>query len=336
MGDSDTSFCVSTLLCQENESCLNEQGYEENTYIDVKPYDYFVSEDGEDEYFENLFRRETCFGSKGSSALDDYSDISQTWLKSARLDAVDWIFNTRAVFGFHFRTAYLSITYFDRFISKRYIDNGKMWPIRLLSVACLSLAAKMEECDVPLLSEFPTQDFDFESNVIQRMELLVLSTLEWKMGSITPFSYLSYFINKFFGDSRPKGLVSSAVELIVAMTKETNLIDSRPSIIAAAAVLAASDNQLTRKIMELKMSVISFWQSDDKEHMYSSYNLMQEIGKRKVKTPELSITPNVLSRHSGSHYLNENISYNSPAGTKRRLTFNESDHSGPVKKVHRT
>lgn len=42
-----------------------------------------------------------------------------------------------------------------------------------------------------------------------------------------------------------------------------NLMDIRPSIIAAAAVLAVSDGQLTRKTMELKMSVISFWGSQD-------------------------------------------------------------------------
>lgn len=41
-------------------------------------------------------------------------------------------------------------------------------------------------------------------------------------------------------------------------------MDTRPSIIAAAAVLAAFDSQLTRKIMELKMNVISFWRSEDK------------------------------------------------------------------------
>ncbi|XP_062101821.1 cyclin-D5-1 [Humulus lupulus] len=339
MGDSaaETSLCFSSLLCQEDESCLNEMGYEEsfNTCIDIKPY-CFVAED-EDEYIENLFKRETTyFGSKGLSTSDDCSTICQSWLKSARLDAVEWIFNTRAVFGFHYRTAYLSVTYFDRFISKRYIDNGKMWAIRLLSVACLSLAAKMEECNVPILSEFPTSDYDFESNAIQRMELLVLSTLEWKLGSITPFTYLNYFINKFCGDSRPKELVSSAVHLIVAMAKEASLIDTRSSIIAAAAVLAAFDCQLTRKIMELKMNVISFWRSDDKELLYSTYSLVQEIEKGAVRTPELSISPNVLSIHSSSHYLNENASFNSGVGTKRRLTFNESDHSSPEKKVHRT
>lgn len=90
-GDSDTSLCFSSLLCQEEQSCLNEQqGYEDNTYIDiVKPY-CFVSED-EDKYVENLVKKETCFGSKGS--LDDCSTLSQSWLKSARLDAIEWIFN---------------------------------------------------------------------------------------------------------------------------------------------------------------------------------------------------------------------------------------------------
>jgi cyclin D5 len=79
----------------------------------------------------------------------------------------------------------------------------------------------MEEIKVPTLSEFQVQDYDFESRTIQRMELLVLSTLEWKLGSTTPFAYLHYFINKFFCEceSRPKGLVSGAIRLIVAMTK---------------------------------------------------------------------------------------------------------------------
>lgn len=37
---------------------------------------------------------------------------------------------------------------------------------------------------------------------------------------------------------------------------EINLMDFRPSVIAFAAILAASDDQLTRNAMEIKMSVI--------------------------------------------------------------------------------
>ncbi|KAH7511203.1 hypothetical protein FEM48_ZijujUnG0035300 [Ziziphus jujuba var. spinosa] len=329
MGDSDSWFCISSLLCQEDEACFNkeEDGYddddEENMYIgSSKPC--FVFED-EDEYVEDLLKREVCFGYKGFSSSDDCSSVSHTRLKSARLDAIDWIFNTREVFGFQIRTAYLSVTYFDRFLSKRHIDDGKLWAFRLLSVACLSLAAKMEECRVPTLSEFLVQDYDFESKVIQKMELLVLNTLEWKMGSITPFAYLHYFINKFCGESRPKGLVSSAVQLIVTIAKGINLMDIRPSIIAAAAVLAASDGQLTRKTMELKMSLMSTWHSKD-----------NDIEKIKVKTPKSSISPNVLSIHSGSQDVLENAPFNSASGTKRRLSFSHSDHTSSVNKIYRT
>ncbi|XP_024025474.1 cyclin-D5-1 [Morus notabilis] len=341
MGDSETNpFCFSSLLCQEDhESCFTEQEEdEENTYCyntndNNKPF--FVSEDDE-EFVQTMFKREeeekAFFGSKASSspslASDDWNSSSirtQSWFKSARLKALEWIYNTRAQFGFHFKTAYLSVTYFDRFLSKRYIDSGKMWAIRLLSVACLSLAAKMEECNVPMLSEFRVQDYNFESKVIKRMELLVLSALEWKMGSITPFAYLNYFTNKFGGENSQRLVVSTAVELILAMIEETNLIDIRPSIIAASAVLVASDGQLTGKTMELKMNVISFWRSEDKEDMYSCCNLFQEIEKRKVKTP------------SEFSFSWKNSSFNSTESTKRRLSFNERDHqTSPVKKVHRT
>jgi cyclin D1/2/4 len=36
----------------------------------------------------------------------------------------------------------------------------------------------------------------FEAHTIQRMELLVLSTLEWRMSVVTPFSYIDYFFHK--------------------------------------------------------------------------------------------------------------------------------------------
>lgn len=92
-------------------------------------------------------------------------------------------------------------------------------------MACLSLAAKMEECEVPSLSEYSVEDFHFEDKVIQKMELLVLSTLEWEMGAITPFRFLGYFIGKFCDDKRPKELVCKAVELIVTITKGNYIID---------------------------------------------------------------------------------------------------------------
>lgn len=81
-------------------------------------------------------------------------------------------------------------------------------------MACLSLAVKMEERKIPALTEFQMGDYIFESWAIQRMEILVLSTLEWRMSSVTPFAYLTYFISKFTDESRPKSLLPRAIGLI--------------------------------------------------------------------------------------------------------------------------
>ncbi|XP_039012532.1 cyclin-D5-1-like [Hibiscus syriacus] len=220
----DSSFSSSSLLCQETEeACFSETAATE-CYESVYSNHYkscFVSENEDDEFIQNLVVRETDVGFKTNPST------CKTWLQSARLDAIEWIFNTRETFGFQVHTAYLSVTYFDRFISIRSIDEEKLWAVRLLPIACLSLAAKMEECEVPILSEFHTKDYQFQNKVIQRMELLVLSTLEWKMNPITPFSYLHYFIRKFHAESYPKGLISKALELIIAITKELDVFKCR-------------------------------------------------------------------------------------------------------------
>lgn len=104
------------------------------------------------------------------------------------------------------------------------IQESKPWAIQLLSVACLSLAAKMEEQRVPPLSEYPIQGYCFENKVIKNMELLILSTLEWRMGLATPFAYLHYFVSKFFPGSRPETIITKATEHIVTMVRGNFLL----------------------------------------------------------------------------------------------------------------
>ncbi|KAJ7952762.1 Cyclin [Quillaja saponaria] len=368
--DSDSLFSLSSLLCQEDQASLLKEDGDGNKGVNLI-HPCLMSEN-EDEYIENLFKRETDFGSENCSST------TRSWLKSSRLDAIEWILNTRATFGFQFHTVYLSVTYFDRFLSRRSIDEGKLWAVRLLSVACLSLAAKMEEFNAPALSEYAVEDFYFENKVIQRMELLVLSALEWKMGLVTPFAYLHPFIKKICGETKTEeAILSKAAELVVAVIKEINLMDNRPSIIASAAVLVAFDGQLTKKTVELRINVISSWGSQEsvsslfmfvndscsvytliiqfnslrtehsltnvyffmnaleQEHVYSCYNIMLEIGRRKIKTPELVISPNLLSMHSSSADIVENPSFTSAAGTKRRLTFGDNEIHSPGHKMNR-
>ncbi|KAL5710836.1 hypothetical protein ACHQM5_021350 [Ranunculus cassubicifolius] len=115
-------------------------------------------------------------------------------------------------------SAYLSINYLDRFFSAYELSKGKAWMMQLLAVACLSIAAKMEETEVPLSLDLQVCEakFMFESRTIQRMELLVLSTLNWRMQAIMPFSFMDYFLCKFNNDQPPlRLLISRSVELIL-------------------------------------------------------------------------------------------------------------------------
>lgn len=89
----------------------------------------------------------------------------------------------------------------------------------MLSVACLILAAKMEECEVPLFTYFPVPDYEFDSKLIQRMELLVLISLEWKMRLVTPFDFLPFFLSKLCHQNASTNLVSRATDLVFALIK---------------------------------------------------------------------------------------------------------------------
>ncbi|KAI6695112.1 hypothetical protein NL676_022822 [Syzygium grande] len=329
MGCDDGSDVVS-LLCQEDEAFLAAHDDDHHPRHEcTEPTQFFVFGD-EDEYFRKLIRQEARDPAFSLSCCSSSSSAPRSlWLKRARTSAIDWIFDRRESFGFHLHTAYLSITYLDRFLAIRSIADGKLWAVRLLSLACLLLAAKMEEYRVPAISDFQAQDFVFEGEIIQNTELLILKTLEWKLGSITPFSYLHYLVLKFHGQSREREFFFTAMELVLALSKEINLVDYRPSVIAAAAALSSSsDAELSRKAMELKTSRISSWDSQDNEHIFVCYNLIQGIMKQeKLKTPQTISHRDVLRSVSSS------LTYAS--GIKRRLPFDDSDQNCPVKKKTR-
>ncbi|KAE8057066.1 hypothetical protein FH972_013787 [Carpinus fangiana] len=309
---------LSSLLCQESETCLYEEVVDESKFIEFKNYD-----GSEDEYMEMLFEREICYGFKSNKSL-----AIGNWLKCARLEAITWILKSRAAFGFRFKTVYLSLTYFDRFLSRRSIESEKLWAIRLLSVACLSLAAKMEEVKVPMLSEFPLQDYNFGSRVIQRMELLVLSTLEWRMCSISPSDFLHFFITKLCKESPPSNIVPRTLEIILAVMREVNLEDNRPSVIAAAAALLALDDRLTRRSLELKMNSISHYRFLEIDDLFSCYTIMRRLDMEKLKITNVVNSPELSPTQSRPIDVLEISSVTSALSNKRkRLTFSTCDRS---------
>ncbi|WOK96229.1 cyclin dependent kinase regulator [Canna indica] len=165
-----------------------------------------------------------------------------------RRDAIDWMLKVHARYTFGPLCAYLSVNYLDRFLSAYKLPQGKAWMTQLLSVACLSLAAKVEETEIPLSLDLQVGEakYVFEAKTIQRMELLVLSTLRWRMQAVTPFSFIDFFLHKFNGGSSPSIVsVSRSAELILGTTRGVDFLAFRPSVIAAAiALLVVGETQV--------------------------------------------------------------------------------------------
>ncbi|KAJ8476171.1 hypothetical protein OPV22_019898 [Ensete ventricosum] len=161
---------------------------------------------------------------------------------AARSDAIDWIQRVHAHYKFGPLSAYLSVNYLDRFLSAYKLPQGKASMTQLLSVACLSIAAKVEEAEVPLSLELQVGEakYVFEARTIRRMELLVLSTLKWRMQAVTPFSFIDYFLYKLCDEKSPDNLlIYHSMDLILGTIREIDFLEFRPSEIAAAVALSA-------------------------------------------------------------------------------------------------
>ncbi|OEL35832.1 Cyclin-D5-2 [Dichanthelium oligosanthes] len=280
----DWSACAFSLTCEEDGADLGDGVVDDGELF--SPYNA-GDEEEEEEYLEHLLFKETGFCSSSDFATDCdvdgeyHSVVSEEWFRQARLAAVKWILETRGYFGFGHRTAYLAIAYFDSFLLRRRVDREAMpWAAQLLSVACVSVAAKMEECQVPALSEFDAGGYDFCPASIRRMELLVLSTLGWRMGAVTPFDFLPCFSSRLHphggaGAGAGGRVALKAIGFIFATAEAGSVLDHRPSTVAAAAILAATYGPLlTKEALDSKMSHLSPSCLIEKEHVHACYSMM--------------------------------------------------------------
>ncbi|PON66786.1 Cyclin [Parasponia andersonii] len=221
----------------------------------------------------------SAFDSERDQVLD--SDVirrfrNDSGFVSARLEAVNWILTVHAYFQFRPETAYRCVNYLDRFLLSTTLPKGKGWPLQLLSVACLSLAAKMEETSVPLLLDLQTKEpkFKFNPQTIQRMELMVMAVLKWRLRLMTPFDFVHHFISKlssigFQSECDQNHVVSHTSDIIVQTCQVIDFLDYSPPAIAAAAVICGADRYVDDEIFGC------FHHRVRREKVRKCYNLMK-------------------------------------------------------------
>ncbi|CAI9787614.1 unnamed protein product [Fraxinus pennsylvanica] len=202
--------------------------------------------------------------------------------------------------------SYLAINYLDRFLSTQCILDGKPWILRLLAISCVSLALKMRKTEFSVTDIQNDGGIIFDSHTIERMELLILGALKWRMRSISPFSFIHFFISLFKFKDQPsrQALKDRATEIILKAQSDIKLLEFKPSIISASALLSAAHELFPLQFASFKNAICSC-SYVNKNDLLNCYNLMQEIamdGYESVLDMESSsCTPvNVLDLHCSS------------------------------------
>ncbi|KAK9743412.1 hypothetical protein RND81_03G237200 [Saponaria officinalis] len=198
----------------------------------------------------------------------------------SRNEAVYWIQKVQSHYNFGPLCLYLSVNYLDRFLSTYELPKGKAWMMQLLAVACLSIAAKMDETDVPLSLDLQVcgSKYVFEAKTIQRMELLVMSTLNWRMQFVTPFSFIDYFLFKLCLDQVPPPcLIFQAIELIICSIKEIELLQFKASEIAASVAISVTQETQTVKTSDNESFPSFFPQQLHKESVMKCVEMMHAM-----------------------------------------------------------
>ncbi|GLU09205.1 hypothetical protein SLE2022_260780 [Rubroshorea leprosula] len=189
----------------------------------------------EDEELLSLFSKEQ--GSQYIVEIDDAVSL-------ARAEAVEWMLKVNAHYGFTTLTAVLAINYLDRFLSSLHFQRDKPWMIQLVAVTCISLAAKIEETQVPLLLDLQVEEskYVFHAKTIQRMELLVLSSLQWKMHPVTPLSFLDHIIRRLgFKTHLHWEFLRRCERLLLSLVSDSRSVRFLPSVLATATMMHVID-----------------------------------------------------------------------------------------------
>ncbi|RLM69640.1 putative cyclin-D7-1 [Panicum miliaceum] len=112
------------------------------------------------------------------------------------------------------------------------------WMVELVSVACLSVACKLDEGNIPSLHHLQMEEVlghSFRSATVRDMELTLLKALRWRLACVTPYSFLHYLIIP--PSSSPAASARRCARLLLrSLAVPSLLLRFDPSVVAASAI----------------------------------------------------------------------------------------------------
>ncbi|VEN45082.1 unnamed protein product [Callosobruchus maculatus] len=140
-----------------------------------------------------VYKEEASLNLRNPCLFEDYSNF----MPRMRTILLDWVMEVCEVYRLRRVTYYLSVDYFDRFLSIR--PDVPKNQLQLVGVTCLFLASKLEEVYPPKLSEFSyVCDGACTPDEILACELLILNSLGWDLNIMTPSDWLNLYMQIHF------------------------------------------------------------------------------------------------------------------------------------------
>ncbi|XP_062096912.1 putative cyclin-D7-1 [Humulus lupulus] len=205
----------------------------------------------------------------------------------ARFRTIQWFIKCRSRFNLSFGTVFHATNYLDRFISINQnciITEWKYWMVELLSIACFSIASKFIDTNPPMLHEINQMEdieHSFEASAIQRMELKVLVALDWRLACTTAHSYLQLFtphLQYYLILNHQQHIIIPQINhLLLRVISDTELVEFRPSVVAASAIWCCLDRFLsTPSTVHQYSHLTRFFHQPQKDDIIRCHNMMEE------------------------------------------------------------
>ncbi|XP_022936814.1 cyclin-D3-3-like [Cucurbita moschata] len=323
-GHQNGSLFLDSLYCLEEEEEIGDghsqpkiEAFSINVNVD-SPNSVFLSDRDflwEDEELVSLFSKENR--NKLHDALPHNPSLA-----AARSDAVEWILKVNAHYSFTALTAVLAVDYVDRFLSSPHFQIDKPWMTHLTAIACLSLAAKVEETEVPLLLDLQVEEnrYFFEAKTIKRMEILVLSTLLWRMNPVNPLSFLDYIVRRLgFKDQLCSEFLCKCERLLLSVILDSRFVCFLPSMIASAIIFQVINDKEPHVAAKYHDQLLGFLQIDKNKVEDCSQFIIEASSRGHTNKQRFGLVDMSCSSNGRTQNVDRVVSSPETATKKRKI-----------------
>ncbi|XP_010452042.1 PREDICTED: putative cyclin-D7-1 [Camelina sativa] len=194
--------------------------------------------------------KELCFSNHGDKIIEFFVSKKLTEL---RFQAVQWLIQTRSRLNLSYETVFSAANCFDRFVYMTSCEEWTNWMVELVALTSLSIASKFNDVSTASLQELEMEGLNhmFHQNTVLKMELIMLKALDWRVNSVTIYSFSQTLVSKIgvIGDHLKMNRIN--YHLLDDLC-DLKMLQYPPSVVAAAAMWdVLEEKELREKIMNL-------------------------------------------------------------------------------------